>query len=237
MELVRKLQSQAVDAGGEVVALLGNHEVLLLAAHRFGQDALAGWGGTFQNVWLRNGGVEEDLSQLQDEHLAWLTTLPAVVTLGRDLFLHADATLYLDYGDGVDEINQALTDILQGGDIHAWDGLLNAFSQRMAFADERTLERARRRANPGATRSTAPEDSAKITDSHDAASANRALVEHYLKRFGVQKIIHGHTPIARIIHCAPESVRSALIYADGRCVNVDGGLYMGGPGFVHRVAA
>ncbi len=235
MELVRKLQQQAVDAGGQVLALLGNHEVLLLAAQRFGQNALTSYGGTFENAWLRNGGVVEDLSRLEDSHLEWLISLLAVTATESRLLLHADASFYLTYGSSAEEINRNIGAVLRSDDIEAWDKLLELFSQRMAFADERTIERSHRRANPGATRSTQPEDNAKIADSHDTASANRALVEQYLKRFSVQQLIHGHTPIARIIRCAPESVRSALIYADGRCVNVDGGLYLGGPGFVHCV--
>src|SRR5690242_8301691 len=36
LELVMRLQGEAARAGGEVGALLGNHDVLLLSARRFG---------------------------------------------------------------------------------------------------------------------------------------------------------------------------------------------------------
>ena len=33
----------------------------------------------------------------------------------------------------------------------------------------------------------------------------------------------------------PEDVREPLVYSRGRCVNVDGGMYLGGPGFVYQL--
>ncbi len=33
----------------------------------------------------------------------------------------------------------------------------------------------------------------------------------------------------------PAQVVPPLTYASRRCVNVDGGMYLGGPGFLHRV--
>jgi hypothetical protein len=67
----------------------------------------------------------------------------------------------------------------------------------------------------------------------DADGAARAAA--FLHDFGGQQIIHGHTPISAIRHCMPEEVTEPLIYADGLCVNVDGGLYLGGPGFVYQL--
>jgi hypothetical protein len=56
----------------------------------------------------------------------------------------------------------------------------------------------------------------------------------FLERFGGRRVVHGHTPIARMSEQPPESVTGPLIYADGLCVNVDPGLYLGGPGFVYE---
>lgn len=50
--------------------------------------------------------------------------------------------------------------------------------------------------------------------------------------FGGSRLVHGHTPIPNLTGQAPGSVTGPLIYAGGRAVNVDGGIYMGGPGFV-----
>jgi hypothetical protein len=46
-------------------------------------------------------------------------------------------------------------------------------------------------------------------------------------------LIHGHTPINKI---TGEPATEALVYAGGLCVNVDGGLYRGGEGFVYQLA-
>lgn len=56
-----------------------------------------------------------------------------------------------------------------------------------------------------------------------------------LKYFGGNQIIHGHTPISNSTDRHPRDVVTAYTYANDLCVNVDGGIYMGGPGFVHRI--
>jgi hypothetical protein len=56
----------------------------------------------------------------------------------------------------------------------------------------------------------------------------------FLKLFGGDQLIHGHTPITTL---TKQPARAPLIYADGRCVNVDSGLYLGGEGFVYQLAA
>jgi hypothetical protein len=58
-----------------------------------------------------------------------------------------------------------------------------------------------------------------------------------LRQFGGKRIVHGHTPIAKMIGRRGREVRGPLVYANGLVVNVDGGLYMGGSGFVYRLAA
>jgi hypothetical protein len=57
-------------------------------------------------------------------------------------------------------------------------------------------------------------------------------VDALLAAFGGRRIVHGHTPIVRMTHQPPQTVTEPLLYASGRCVNVDPGLYRGGPGFV-----
>src|SRR5690606_12587611 len=56
VDLIRALQEQAAAAGGRVGALLGNHDVLILAAQRFGTRPSGGPGGTFLSSWQLNGG-------------------------------------------------------------------------------------------------------------------------------------------------------------------------------------
>lgn len=60
-------------------------------------------------------------------------------------------------------------------------------------------------------------------------------VEQLLKLYGGNRLVHGHTPIPFARGVAPAVVTTAWEYADGQCLNVDGGIYMGSPGFVHQL--
>lgn len=135
IDLIRALQDQAADTSGRVEALLGNHDVLILAARRFGERPSGGPGGTFLSSWQLNGGVESDLVRLTDERAGWLSNLPAMALDGGRLLTHADATFYQVYGRSVPAVNRAIRAILQGDDAAAWDQLLDYFSQRRAFQD------------------------------------------------------------------------------------------------------
>ena len=56
-----------------------------------------------------------------------------------------------------------------------------------------------------------------------------------LRLYGGDLLIHGHTPIPYARRVDPVSVTEAWVYGDGTCVNIDGGIYMGGPGFVYKL--
>ncbi len=62
LDLVMRLQSEAALAGGQVAALLGNHDLLLLAVRRFGMYRTVGMSADFRENWQRNGGCETDLA-------------------------------------------------------------------------------------------------------------------------------------------------------------------------------
>ena len=63
IDVVMRLQQQAPHAGGRVGALMGNHEVLALGMHRFG-DAIVrdadGHEHAFTTSWALNGGRPSD---------------------------------------------------------------------------------------------------------------------------------------------------------------------------------
>lgn len=199
VELIMRLQQQSAALGGRVSALLGNHEMMLLAARRFGQQPSSSLGGTFISGWLRNGGVAQDLAGLTAGHRVWLASLPAMARTAGRLLIHADGAFYLRYGSSVEEVNRSFAALLQGDDFAAWDRLLEYFNEHNAFNN-----------NPPAAR-------------------------EFLKVFGGRQLIHGHTPISHAGKQDPAEIRSPWIYADGLCVNVDGGMYAGGPGFVYRL--
>lgn len=74
---------------------------------------------------------------------------------------------------------------------------------------------------------------------HEAFSAlsqtGAGRAEQLLNLYGAQFMVHGHTPIPYAQRVPPGTVNDAWDYAGGRCVNVDGGIYMGGPGFVYEL--
>lgn len=143
VQLIMAMQKQAEAAGGRVGALLGNHDVLILAVRRFGTAAKGDLGGRFVDNWHANGGQDSDLAGMTPEVAAWLAGLPAMTLAGGRLLAHADATFYRVYGDDVNSINRAIQTILNGDDIEAWNHLLGYFAQRRAFTDR---FRGRRRA-------------------------------------------------------------------------------------------
>jgi len=203
VELVMRLQSEAAMVGGRVESLLGNHEVVLLAAKRFGTLSTTGPGGNFIADWQYNDGCDADFTGLTLQHIDWISNLPGMALVGDWLFVHADATLYTSYGSSVAEVNQSFRTLLQGSDSYAWNELLGEFSRRREFSD----------------------DSTSLTET----------AQEFLNIYGGQKILHGHTPISHLLGQAPELVTATYVYAGGRCVNVDGGMYLGGPGFVYEL--
>lgn len=120
---VRRLSAQAAAAGGEVGALLGNHEVQLLGAHRFGAATIPGWESRadgFYGAWLQYGGRDHDLAGLTGEHLSWLCALPALALVGDHLLMHCDSTRYLEFAGSLAEVNAVVAEQMAGTDAGAW---------------------------------------------------------------------------------------------------------------------
>lgn len=64
--------------------------------------------------------------------------------------------------------------------------------------------------------------------------SGQVKAETMLRCYGGKVLVHGHTPITVATGRPAQKVTQAWSYADGACVNVDGGLYMGGPGFLYQ---
>ena len=207
VDLVMRLQGEAAAAGGSVQALLGNHDVLILAARRFGTEDGGEWGEQFVSDWLLNGGWLPDLHGLTAMHVQWLTQLPALAKVGRVLLAHADATFYLQYGKNIAEVNQGIRRVLENEDGPWWERLLGQFCQRRAFLEA------------------------------DVDGDGTARAKQFLQTFGAERLVHGHTPIPLITGRAAAEVTAPYVYADGLCINVDGGLFVGSPGFVYELPA
>ncbi|HET9493991.1 MAG TPA: metallophosphoesterase [Chloroflexia bacterium] len=207
VELAIRLQHEAAQVGGRVNSLIGNHEALIMSARLFG-ERVTGWGGTFKGDWERNGGRASDLKRLEDRHMRWLSGLPAMAREGDRLLIHADSLLYCDYGLTWEKVNAAFRAILTCDVPQAWDRLLEQFGDRLAFMDP---------------------------DIGPSSITRDPVAARFLEIFGGRQVVHGHTPIGSVTGVPHDEVTGPLVYASGMCVNVDGGMYRGGPGFVYEL--
>jgi len=201
LDLVMRLQTEASTSGGTVASLLGNHEMLLLAAYRFGRRS-TGLGSNFLTRWKQNGGNRKDIASLTLHHLDWMAHLPAMALVDDYLFMHADAPFYIKCGRTVDEVNAAFNKLLSRSDALAWEEMLEEFARRGAFM---------------------------------YTTIGEEFASRFLSIFGGRQLVHGHTPISSMRRCPPLGVESPWIYAGGQCVNVDGGMCLGGSGFVYQL--
>ncbi|MFF3542589.1 metallophosphoesterase [Streptomyces platensis] len=138
IDLVMQLSAEAAAAGGYCKALMGNHELLLLGAKRFGDTPVQSGAGTasFQAAWLLNGGQKNDMDRLEDHHLQWMARLDAVMEEDGHLLVHSDTTAYLEYGDSIEAVNDTVHDVLTRSDAdEVWD-LFRKFTKRFAFRDD-----------------------------------------------------------------------------------------------------
>ncbi|RAQ96105.1 metallophosphoesterase [Thermogemmatispora tikiterensis] len=201
VEFVMRLQQEAAAVGGRVEALLGNHELLLLAAYRFGRRS-TGLGSNFLTRWRRNGGQRADLAALRQHHLDWLQQLPAMALVADHLLIHADAPLYLRCGRTLEEVNASFSHLLRHSDALVWEETLEDFGARGLFA------------NP---------------------FVGTEMAQRFLRTFGGRYLVHGHTPISFLTGQAAGRILDPWIYAGGLCINIDGGLHLGGAGLVYQL--
>ncbi len=133
---LRRLATEAADAGGHVGSVIGNHEVLMLAARAMPDRVSNGPAATFIDDWRANGGIDEDLARLTEDDAAWMARLPALARVGDALLVHADAGLYLSLGATLGEANERLAAILAVPEPVVWDGILSVMSERYALRDD-----------------------------------------------------------------------------------------------------
>jgi hypothetical protein len=209
IDLIMRLQNEAKLVGGKVVALLGNHDVWVVAAHKFGRNPTTALHKAFMRSWLRYGGRMSDLDRLTPTHIHWLCYSPTMALIADRLFVHADALFYAHYGNNIEQVNQAVTNVLLDDDATTFDILGENFTDRFAFTEYDWYGMQRENYQQRAVR--------------------------FLKIFGGKQIIHGHTPIDRMTQQAPQDIMTPYIYAGGLCINIDGGIYKGGPGFIYAL--
>ncbi len=192
---LRRWSAQADDAGGEVSVLLGNHEILALGTHRFGDTPVPGDEfQSFAQSWLYNGGLLSDQAGLTDEHVNWLCSRPVIALVDDHLLMHSDTVEYLGWGDTVDAINATVASRLADPDLATWWDIWCRMTDRYAFLP--------------------PDDEA---------------VAVMLGTLGGHQIVHGHSIVGDLRNIASVDVDGPWMYAAGRVLAVDGGMYDGGP--------
>jgi hypothetical protein len=196
IDLFMRLAEEAAASGGRVESLLGNHDLMLIAAIELGEP--------FLTIREQNGGPGEELPRFTETELEWLRKRPALAKVGDTLLMHADSMGYARHGSTISTVNRSIRVAMERPDVDAWDRLLEELSARRAFDD---LER------------------------------GRANLVGTLGRFGARRLVHGHTPIPLLLGIPAEGVSRPLSYAGDRCINVDGGMYLGAPGFLYRIPA
>ncbi|MGP3687294.1 metallophosphoesterase [Streptomyces sp. IBSNAI002] len=207
IDLVMRLSAEAAAAGGYCKALMGNHELLLIGAKRFGDTPVSSGAGTatFQAAWLLNGGQRTDMERLQDVHLQWMSRLDAAVLEEGHLLLHSDTTAYLDYGDSIEDVNDTIHELLNRNDADiTWD-LFRKFTKRFAFRDEET--------GPGAVRELlGTYGGSRVVHGHSP-------IPYLLGEVGTEDGDESR---------GPEAVDGPHVYADGLAIAMDGGVTMAG---------
>ncbi|WP_327073745.1 metallophosphoesterase [Kitasatospora purpeofusca] len=135
IDLVMQLAAEAAAAGGYCRALMGNHELLFLGAARYGDEPVQSTAGTasFLAAWRLNGGQQSDLERLEAHHISWLSRLPAIALEDGHLLLHSDTTAYLEYGESIPEVNDAVHDLLADEGVDEWWDCFRRFTKRFAF--------------------------------------------------------------------------------------------------------
>ncbi|MFG2841856.1 metallophosphoesterase [Kitasatospora sp. NPDC048296] len=135
IDLVMQLAAEAAAAGGYCRALMGNHELLFLGAAKYGDEPVQSTAGTasFLAAWRLNGGQQNDLDRLEAHHISWLSRLPAVALEDGHLLLHSDTTAYLEYGESIPDVNDAVHSLLSDGSVDEWWDCFRRFTKRFAF--------------------------------------------------------------------------------------------------------
>ncbi|MFE9514756.1 metallophosphoesterase [Streptomyces sp. NPDC006643] len=208
IDLVMRLSAEAAAAGGYCKALMGNHELLLLGARRFGDTPVNSGAGTatFQAAWLLNGGQKADMERLQDVHLQWMSRLDALVEEDGHLLMHSDTTAYLDYGSTIEDVNDNVRAILTRNDAdECWD-IFRKLTKRFAFRDNGGPEAAREL--------MAAYGGGRIVHGHSP-------IPYLLGEVGTEDASDGAEDSGPVVD-------GPHVYADGLAIAMDGGVTMAG---------
>lgn len=196
LEMLRRLQEQAQKEGGRVVALLGNHDAIMIA-HARGRD------GSFADLmdrtpyWeirenhLKNGGYAREVAALKENPslLEWYAQLPVLHLEDDTLFGHGNID-YSSFGADISDVNAWFRNLMKTA-----QGGMEAFS-KLTVRDW-------------------PADGRFDLDRDLRFPLTAAMgVRAQLETFGGSRYVHGHTP-------EQLTTRHPLNYADSKAYNID----------------
>ncbi|HIW63733.1 MAG TPA: metallophosphoesterase [Candidatus Stackebrandtia excrementipullorum] len=145
VELIMRLADEAESDGGLVDSLLGNHEVLMLGARRFGDEEFEDEDGNSRNFmmwWHLNGGQDDDVARLNSKQVNWLLNRPVMTYVADHLLVHTDTVEYAAYGRSVAGVNKAIRKIMKSNDHAKWWLLFRRLTIRHRFEAEDGAEQA-----------------------------------------------------------------------------------------------
>lgn len=137
--LLRQLQAQASRADGNLVALLGNHDILMCAV--LAERRRTSY-GEVASRWLLNGGRFLDLETMErdQEAAAWLRELPAMALVGETLYLHSDSLAYRQLGSSIEEVNEKVQAIMRSDDLDRIAVLFDLLCRRGELRDAANVD-------------------------------------------------------------------------------------------------
>jgi hypothetical protein len=138
--LLHRLQQEARQDGGDLIPLLGNHDVLMCGLLTERQRTPY---GDVASRWLLNGGRFLDLEALEHhpDITTWLRNLPTMACIGETLYLHSDTVAYCELGTSIAEVNATVRAILHSENLDRMAELFDLLCRRGELHDEANLDR------------------------------------------------------------------------------------------------
>ena len=203
IDLVMSLQEQAAAAGGEVGCLLGNHELMLMTAHL----------ATGRRLRLLDADRAGDPHTVFRER--WLgnggKSADSLRIGPRHLAWIAGLPALAMVGEHLLMHSDTLGYREYGDTVESVNSAVAAVMSDSTGFDE--LDRLTH----------------VLTKRFSFASDEGQTAREFLKVFGGRQLVHGHSPVPLLLNIEPNAVTGPLVYAGGYAVNMDTGVFLGGP--------
>ncbi len=203
LDLIMSLQKQAPDAGGEVGCLVGNHEVMLLSAHL----------PQGRKLRLVQDGEEPDIHALFRER--WYGN----GGLGSDSQRLGDE--HLEWIASLPAMKLLDRHLL----VHADTSAYLEYGSSVDEVNEAIGKILRAPVDPEEIDRLTHLMTKRFAFAADEGTSAR----EFLRAFGGRQIVHGHSPVPLLLGIEPTAVTGPLVYAGGYAVNLDTGVFLGGP--------